>query len=142
MAPQTAEPAGSDKNLPPSPIKTLSRRTLPKLGGWVLACSALTAGLALVGCALPEVPAAPEGDLQLQLGQEIYASSCRSCHGADGGGATGPAIGGSIMESVYPDPADQAELIAQGRGGMPAFGGRLNDEELEAVTAYTRRVLP
>ena len=42
---------------------------------------------------------------------------------------------------VYPDPADQIAVVTNGRGGMPAFGEKLSEEEIAAVVEYTRTVL-
>jgi mono/diheme cytochrome c family protein len=41
----------------------------------------------------------------------------------------------------FPDPVDQAVVITEGRGGMPAFGGRYSVAEIRAVVRYTREVL-
>jgi mono/diheme cytochrome c family protein len=44
---------------------------------------------------------------------------------------------GAVVEA-FPDAADQVVVITEGRNGMPAFGERLTDEEIQAVTDYTR----
>ena len=41
----------------------------------------------------------------------------------------------------FPDPGDQVVVIDEGRGGMPAFGGRYSVAEIRAVVRYTREVL-
>ena len=90
------------------------------------------------GSAPPPAAATAEGGVD---GAAVFADNCAGCHGADGGGGVGPALaGGAVVESL-PDEADQVAVIAGGRGGMPAFGGRLSDEEIQAVTAYTRNQL-
>ncbi len=70
-------------------------------------------------------------------GATIYAQSCASCHGAEGGGGVGPALAGEVTER-FPDAADEIEVVTDGRAGMPAFGGRLSAEEIEQVVEYTR----
>jgi len=45
------------------------------------------------------------------------------------------------VEARYPTVADQIDLVGEGRGSMPGFGGRYSSEELEAVVRYTREVL-
>jgi len=42
------------------------------------------------------------------------------------------------VAQVFPNVADQVDLVANGRGGMPAFGSRLSTAELEAVVEFTR----
>jgi mono/diheme cytochrome c family protein len=74
-------------------------------------------------------------------GAAIYASNCAGCHGASGGGAVGPALGGGAVVESLPDEADQVQVITDGRGGMPSFDGRLSEAEIQAVTSYTRNDL-
>jgi mono/diheme cytochrome c family protein len=109
-------------------------------GGRALALGAVL----LAGCATGTAPFAPTGpdgqpDPALELGRGIYAQQCARCHGADGRGGAGPRLAGR-MESAFPDPAEQAEVVREGRRGMPAFP-RLSDDELDAVVRYTREVL-
>jgi mono/diheme cytochrome c family protein len=73
-------------------------------------------------------------------GAAIYADTCARCHGADGQGATAPALAGTVVER-FPDPADQIAFVTQGSGTMPAFGNDLSPEEIEAVVSYTREDL-
>ena len=75
------------------------------------------------------------------LGQEIFAANCASCHGGDGLGGIGPPIAGYNSERAFPDVANQIALVENGRGGMPAFGGELTDEEIASVVDYVRDVL-
>lgn len=91
----------------------------------------------------PEVPVGPDGqpDEVLALGRDVFGARCANCHGSSGGGGSGPRLAGTVVET-YPDPADQADVVRNGRGGnMPAFGGTLSDEMIEAVVRYTREVL-
>ncbi len=96
--------------------------------------------LAVVVSSCSSVPEAPADDAQLVEGQQIYARSCASCHGASGQGGTGARLAGTVGET-YPDIDDQMAVIAEGRNAMPPFGGRLSAEEIEAVARYTREVL-
>jgi mono/diheme cytochrome c family protein len=74
-------------------------------------------------------------------GAAVYSSNCASCHGADGQGLVGPALGGGAVVEAYPDEADQVAVITDGRNGMPDFGDNLSAEEIQAVTDYTRNDL-
>ena len=93
--------------------------------------------------ASPEVPLGPDGqpDSELSMGREVYSQRCANCHGAGGGGGTGPKLADGKVIEQYPDPAEQRRLIAQGRNAMPAFSGSLSSAELDAVVRYTREVL-
>jgi mono/diheme cytochrome c family protein len=77
------------------------------------------------------------GDPVQDDGARIFAARCSGCHGAQGQGLSGPQLAGMVVER-FPDPADQAAVIASGRNGMPAFGSRLTAEELNAVVEFTR----
>jgi mono/diheme cytochrome c family protein len=74
-------------------------------------------------------------------GAAVYRSNCAACHGADGGGGRGPALGGGAVVTRFPDAADQIAVVTDGRGGMPSFGGDLSAEQIEAVVDYTRTEL-
>ena len=91
----------------------------------------------------PEVPAAADGsvDQTLVLGRDVWGDQCSRCHGSDGGGRSGPRLNGGRVVERFPEVADQVEIVAQGRGGMPSFDGRLSAAEIDAVVAYTREVL-
>lgn len=50
-------------------------------------------------------------------------------------------MNGGRLERAHPDPAAQRDIVANGRGTMPAFSGRLSAEELDAVVRYTREII-
>ena len=72
----------------------------------------------------------------------LYGASCAACHGGDGSGGVGPPIRTGRVLDRFPQVADEIAVVANGRGGMPAFGGTLTDEEISAVVEYTRTSLP
>jgi len=67
--------------------------------------------------------------------EELFARECAQCHGADGKGGHG---GGADLTTPRP-PATVANVLAQGRGGMPAFGGRLTYDQLQGLVEYVSR---
>ena len=74
----------------------------------------------------------------LSEGKRLYSAyNCNGCH-ANGGGAIGPAlmdhrwIYGSRPEQIY-------STIVEGRpNGMPAFGGRIPDQQVWQLVAYVQ----
>jgi cytochrome c oxidase cbb3-type subunit 3 len=81
-----------------------------------------------------------EGDKRaIAVGGQLFVGyNCIDCHGADGSGAMGPSfqdgrwhfggLPGEVFESIY-----------QGRpDGMPAWGGRISNEQIWMLTAYVR----
>lgn len=101
----------------------------------------VTAALGVSCAAPPPVPGIEDGsaDPVLVRGREIWGRSCASCHAPDGSGARGPSL--QAIEVQIPVFADQVDVVADGRGSMPGFGGRYSPEELAAVVRYTREVL-
>lgn len=91
------------------------------------------------GDARPELTEEQQDDPVLVTGDSVFADQCARCHGPGGRGLSGPSLAG--VEETYPDIADQIGVIEAGRGRMPAFGGRLSSEEIEAVARYEREVL-
>jgi mono/diheme cytochrome c family protein len=71
-------------------------------------------------------------------GAQIFAASCASCHGADGGGGTGPQLAGGAAAKRFPSVDDQIRFVTDGSGAMPAFGGQLSPREIREVVEYTR----
>jgi cytochrome c oxidase cbb3-type subunit III len=81
-----------------------------------------------------------EGDKRaIGIGGQLFIGyNCLDCHGAEGSGAMGPSFqdgrwhfGGS--------PGEVFESIYQGRpDGMPAWGGRISNDQIWMLTAYVR----
>ena len=73
------------------------------------------------------------------LGAKLYAHECAQCHGAEGEGVTGTALGNSAMLSLTEDKFLRY-AIKNGRDGtdMKAFGEKLSGEEIDALTAFLR----
>jgi mono/diheme cytochrome c family protein len=76
-------------------------------------------------------------------GSELFATQCSTCHGVEGRGGIGPALGArEFLESVHDDQI--AQLIALGVPGteMVAYsidhGGPMTSEEIVALTTYLR----
>lgn len=75
------------------------------------------------------------------LGERIYDINCANCHGAQGQGSVGPALGNGLVVENYPLLADQIAVINEGRGVMPSFANSLTAEEIEAVAIFERENL-
>lgn len=74
-----------------------------------------------------------------EAGKKIYVEECASCHGANGEGGVGTALGNPAMLSLTTDTFLQY-AIEHGRDGtdMPAFGDNLSAAEVDGVTAFLR----
>lgn len=68
----------------------------------------------------------------------VFADRCAGCHGPDGGGGRGPQLSDGRVAAAFPNIEDQVVVVTDGRGGMPAFGDRLSEDEISAVVAFSR----
>jgi cytochrome c5 len=66
-------------------------------------------------------------------GAAIYAANCAGCHGVDGSGGVGPDLRGTV--DAHGVEATIA-VITNGRGAMPAWGGRLTPQQIAAVVDF------
>ena len=78
--------------------------------------------------------AAAGGAVDAAAGKEVFSEQCSVCHGADGhGGNGGPDLRTMPLAETQ---AGAEKQVTNGGGGMPAFGGSLNEEEIKNVAAY------
>ena len=136
---------------PPKPVRpevtaALKRKKIPI---WAMPVLAGLPLWAYVYQATLEPPPAGESD-PFVLGEAVYGG-CAACHGADGGGVSGPGLTG-VLET-WVDPLDQMMWVRIGsegwpdttygnsdkpkKGGMPAHPA-LTDQELAQVVLYER----
>jgi cytochrome c551 len=113
----------------------------------LLAAAVLAAALVPLACgddgggsSTPELTPEQENDPGLVTGREVYVNNCASCHGADGGGGSGPQLSdGKVADDLTLD--EQIDVITNGRGVMPSWKGDLTPEEIEDVARFEREVL-
>jgi cytochrome c oxidase cbb3-type subunit 3 len=75
----------------------------------------------------------------LALGQEIFQTNCAACHGADGTGKVLGAADFTDLRAVDNQaPRDFYLTVTQGKGSMPAWQGRLSQDDRWAVIDYLR----
>ena len=71
-----------------------------------------------------------------------FRTKCAMCHGRDGAGSEiGKSMNAPDLRSQpvqkLPD-AELAQVIANGKGGMPSFKGSLNAGQIHEIVAYLR----
>lgn len=126
--------AGWSRALPPDAIASVARLILrwPELES--------------AGVQIPVIEAAPV-DMSpeaIALGARLFSLACAQCHGVDGYGTPlAPALNNQTFLADTPDAAIQ-QIIAGGVPGtkMPAWGGRLSEADIAALTAYLRSLEP
>jgi mono/diheme cytochrome c family protein len=92
-------------------------------------------------CGLATAIAMPA--LAQNSGADIFKAKCQMCHGTDGTGDTpaGRAIKAASFKSPVLIKTPDADLIAavkNGKGKMPAYAGKLTDDQIKAAVAYIR----
>jgi cytochrome c6 len=73
-------------------------------------------------------------------GAAAYKAKCAGCHGVDGT-KTNPAMGVRALSSPEVQKQSDKELIditAKGKGKMPAYAGKLSDDEIKASVDFIR----
>lgn len=104
----------------------------------------------------------PQGEGAPVLGQEAYAGNgCAGCHGASGGGGSGPAFNGGAIYETWPNFQDHFRWVRLGSagwqseegntygandkpvgGGMPGFGeDAMSDADLLFIVLHEREGL-
>ena len=91
--------------------------------------------LAMLWAPPPDLPGS-EG-----LGAAVFAASCASCHGADGGGSVGPDLTSGHVFERFDSRAEMMAFVSSGTGLMPPMGERLGVGEIGAVTDFVRNEL-
>lgn len=149
--------------LPPYVEAALTRKRIPF---WVMPVLAILPVWAILYAGSLS-PAKVGKVSELDLGAEVYAARCASCHGGGGGGGVGRPLSGGEVLKTFPDIESMIEFVAIGSDGfgmgngygdpnreggqhvvgsyngnkMPAFRDVLTDEELFAVVRHERETL-
>jgi cytochrome c6 len=72
-------------------------------------------------------------------GAEVFQKKCAMCHGKDGKGSpTGIKMGAKDLNGTSLAEADLAKVIAEGKGKMVGFKGKLTDAEIAAVAKFVK----
>jgi mono/diheme cytochrome c family protein len=70
-------------------------------------------------------------------GAELFAANCSGCHGASGQGVVGPGLAGNA-DVGRNDFIITTVLFGHEDHGMPAFGEKLTDDQIAAITTFVR----
>ena len=112
---------------------TTEKSDLPVFGGTTEIPGATTQTVAPP----PETAASGSGP-DAGAGKEVFAANCASCHAADGTGGVGPNL---TTLPAAKDAAAVTKQVENGGGVMPAFKGKLSDQDIANVAAYVSQDL-
>ena len=100
-------------------------------------CALSTALLCLVALSFEAHAEAAPTTEQIDQGREIYEDNCQTCHGRDM--ASSGLVVFDLRQFPKDDPARFRGSVLDGRGtAMPAFRGRIGDEDVALLWAYVR----
>jgi mono/diheme cytochrome c family protein len=84
------------------------------------------------------------GMLVAQSTANLYKSKCQGCHGAEG---KATAVGKKLGARDFSDPdvtkmseADLEKITAEGKNKMPAYKGKLTDDQIKDLAKYIREL--
>ena len=66
--------------------------------------------------------------------EKLYSDNCGNCHTLAAAGSTGKV--GPNLDQLKPGPDLVKSQVVNGGGGMPAFGGKLTDEQIQQISDY------
>lgn len=81
---------------------------------------------------------APSYSFDLAAGEQVFSANCSACH-AGGNNAIMPAKTlkkDALEENSMNDTSAIRTQVTNGKNAMPAFGGRLSDEDIDNVANY------
>jgi cytochrome c6 len=98
----------------------------------------LFVGLTLLVVSIVRASPGPDGAAT----SATFRTKCAMCHGPDGSGSE---VGKSMNVPDLRSPvvqklphAELAQVIANGKGGMPSFKNSLSEEQIHALVSYVR----
>jgi mono/diheme cytochrome c family protein len=76
--------------------------------------------------------------VSLKEGMSVFNSTCASCHTLAAAGSTGTV--GPNLDQLKPSDALVVHQVANGGGGMPAFGSSLSKTQIQSVALFVSSV--
>jgi cytochrome c6 len=72
-----------------------------------------------------------------------FKAKCAMCHAADGSGSTATGKALKVRDLGSPDVQGQSDaqlttIITDGKSKMPAYKGKLTDDQIKGLVAYVR----
>jgi cytochrome c6 len=103
---------------------------------------ALFVGLAFSLVSIAQANPGPDG----AASSAMFRTKCAVCHGQDGGGSTvGKSMNVPDLRSLavqkLPD-AELAQIISNGKGGMPSFKSSLSEDQIHSMVKHIRSLHP
>lgn len=80
------------------------------------------------------------GAFAADAGADLYKAKCQMCHGADGTPTAMAAKNGAkpVKDLASKTDKDFIAATTNGQGKMPAYKGKLTDDQIKAVVTYMK----
>ena len=91
--------------------------------------------LILCGVLLAPAAARAQDGAQVAAGADIYRDKCAECHGER---LVNPGSSFDLRKLRPDERARFDKSVTDGKGQMPAWGGQLSDDDMNALWAYIR----
>jgi mono/diheme cytochrome c family protein len=75
-----------------------------------------------------------------ETGEATYKAKCQSCHGSTGTPNPGiaKAMGVKAATEYKASEKEQIEAVTNGKGKMPAFKGKVTDDQIKGAVTFFR----
>jgi len=128
--PQVKAPEPTNTPLPAAPTEPPATATVPVPTAVAPAPPTATA---VPPTEAPASAPSAAGSGDAQAGATVYASNCAACHGQKGEGVLGPKLAGISLSAE-----EIVTIVKNGKtgSGMPSFGGKLGDQDIQDLAAF------
>src|SRR5712664_1702206 len=109
---------------------------------YVICTSTILMALVVGLTPIPVTMARAKGGQDSAASKATFRTKCAMCHGQDGGGSeVGKSMNVPDLRSQavqkLPD-AELAQIISNGKGGMPSFKNSLREDQIHSLVAHIR----
>jgi mono/diheme cytochrome c family protein len=78
------------------------------------------------------------GAFAADAGADLYKAKCQGCHGADGTPSAMAAKMGAKSLDKAKSEKDFIDITTNGKNKMPAYKGKLTDDQIKTVATYMK----
>ena len=110
-------------------------------------CTTTTLTAFVIGLTLfPVSIARAKGGQDSAASSATFRTKCAMCHGQDGAGSdvgktmNVPDLRSQVVQKL--SDAELAQIISNGKGGMPSFKSSLSEDQIHSLVAYIRSLHP
>nr|BAF98274.1 cytochrome c6 precursor [Pseudopediastrum boryanum] len=124
-----------------SPIENSVVEKVDRVAGLARVISTAATGVLVAACLTLSAQTTPaHADADLALGQQVFEGNCAACHAGGNNNVIPDHTLRKAAIEQFLDGGFKLEAIKyqveNGKGAMPAWDGRLSEDEIDSVSAY------